>query len=295
MKVSRAELFASLPPEWPEDVMPEIQAHLGAHPSKVVVLDDDPTGTQTVYDIAVLTEWSEESLRAELQLPGPGFYLLTNSRAFPENEAVAMNHEIGLRLRKLSMEMNVAVRVLSRSDSTLRGHFPAEVNALGAALLHGGAAGPLPPILIAPYFEDGGRFTIGDVHYVAEGDELIPAGQTPFAQDASFGFRASNLREWVEEKTNGSVQAADVRSLELSGIREKGPDWVADQLRLPDGAVSVVNAACQRDLEVVVLGAMKAEVPGAKTIYRTAASFAAARLGLRKRPPMSAAELGAVR
>ncbi len=70
-----------LPPQWRENLLPAIRAHLAAHPTKVVVLDDDLTGTQTVDNIPVLTEWSRESLAAALRAPGTGFYILANSRA----------------------------------------------------------------------------------------------------------------------------------------------------------------------------------------------------------------------
>ena len=135
-------MLASLPPEWPDSLLPAIRAHLAAHSTKVVVLDDDPTGTQTVHDIPVLTEWSMDSLRAELQEPGPGFYILTNSRAFPTAEACRINREIGERLSAATVGLALDFVVISRGDSTLRGHFPDEVEALGAAL---GAAAYTPP------------------------------------------------------------------------------------------------------------------------------------------------------
>jgi uncharacterized protein YgbK (DUF1537 family) len=122
--------------------------------------------------------------------------------------------------------------VVSRSDSTLRGHFPAEVDALGAALTPGDPATGrigrkhLPPVLLVPCFEAGGRYTINDVHYVAEGDELVPAAETPFARDAVFGYRSSNLREWVEEKTEGDVRASEVVSISIEDTRLGGPEAV---------------------------------------------------------------------
>ena len=72
----------------------------------------------------------------------------------------------------------------------------------GGRLTGGGTQ--TPPVLLVPYFEAGGRYTVNDVHYVAEGEQLIPAAETPFAKDAAFGYRNSNLRAWVEEKTGGS-------------------------------------------------------------------------------------------
>ena len=259
--LSKAAAFAALPPEWPEPLLPAIRAHLAAHPTKVVVLDDDPTGTQTVHDIPVLTEWSREALAAELRASGPGFFILTNSRAFPTAEACRINREIGERLATVAAELAQDLVVISRSDSTLRGHFPDEVEALGAALTAGRIR---PPMLLCPYFEAGGRYTIGDVHYVADGDRLVPAAQTPFAQDAVFGYRSSNLREWVMEKSQGRISSADVTSLSLADIRQLGPQALAEQLLLRGGQVCIANCASQRDLEVVVLAAMLAEARGAR-------------------------------
>lgn len=281
--LSKAETFAALPPPWSVDPMPAIREHLAARPAKVVVLDDDPTGTQTVHDIPVLTEWSEASLRAELTAGGPGFYLLTNSRAFPTAEACRINREIAERLAAASAQTGIDHSLISRSDSTLRGHFPDEIEAL-----HGGA---LPPVLLCPYFEAGGRYTLNDVHYVAEGDRLVPAGETPFARDATFGYRASNLRDWVVEKTQGRVSPEQISSLSLADNRQLGPEALAAQLMLADGSVCIANVACQRDLEVVVLAALMAEAKGARTVYRTAASFAATRMGLETRPLLDAHDL----
>ena len=281
--LSKDETFAALPPPWLDDPMPAIGEHLAARPAKVVVLDDDPTGTQTVHEIPVLTEWSEPSLLTELTSSGPGFYILTNSRAFPTAEACRINREIAERLSAASSKTGIDHILISRSDSTLRGHFPDEV-----AALHGGE---LPPVLLCPYFEAGGRYTLNDVHYVAEGDTLIPAGETPFARDAAFGYRASNLRDWVVEKTQGRVSLDQTSSLSLTDNRKRGPDALAAQLMLADGTVCIANVACQRDLEVIVLAALMAEAKGARTVYRTAASFAATRMGLEARPLLEGREL----
>jgi hypothetical protein len=164
--MSRIELsktLASLPAEWPADPVPEIQAHLRANPEKLVVIDDDPTGSQTVHDIPILTRWDLDSLRNEM----PAFYILTNTRGMSLVKARAINTEIGHNLHILSQEMGTRVRVVSRSDSTLRGHFPGEV----AALVEGWKA-DLDAWLIIPTLLGGGRYTIGDIHYVADGDWL---------------------------------------------------------------------------------------------------------------------------
>lgn len=288
--IHKAEMFASLPPLWPaEDLLPRIGSAVAESRRKVVVIDDDPTGTQTVHHVPVLTTWTVEALTGEFESPHPCFFLLTNTRAFPEAEAVRIHHEIGRNLTAVAVR-HAAPRdfvVVSRSDSTLRGHFPAEVDALGAALSPGLPAADrigrrhLPPVLLVPYFEAGGRYTLHDIHYVAEKDLLIPAAQTPFAQDPAFGYRRSNLREWVEEKTRGAVRATDVVSLSLADIRQGGPDILRRKLMaLDEGAVCMANVAAPRDLEVIAWAALQAEAAGCRILYRTAADFVAARLGM---------------
>lgn len=295
MIVSKSDLLARLPPEWPRDVLPEIQRRLRESGQKVVVLDDDPTGTQTVHDIPVLTEWSVESLRAELSNDLPVFYILTNSRALPLPEAQALNAEIGRNLCDASHAVGRVFTVISRSDSTLRGHFPGEVDAFVNAMRDANCATSNPPYLIIPAFLTGGRYTINDVHYVAYGDDLTPAGETEFAHDAAFGYRASNLRTWVEEKTHGAIRADDVMSISIAEVRLGGPERVRDRLiAVRPGSACIVNATSERDLEVTALACMMAEAEGSRFSYRTAASFARARAGIAPKPLLSAQDLSSL-
>jgi hypothetical protein len=57
--IPKQSLLSTLPPEWPEDLFPRIQRRVG--PIKTVVLDDDPTGAQTVHDLWVLTRWPPQA------------------------------------------------------------------------------------------------------------------------------------------------------------------------------------------------------------------------------------------
>jgi uncharacterized protein YgbK (DUF1537 family) len=273
------EALGRLPPEWPEELRPRIQAQLRASPRSIVVLDDDPTGTQTVYDTPVLTDWRESSLSRELAAGTPLFYVLTNSRSLNPSEAADLAREAGLNLTAAARKTGRAFSVISRSDSTLRGHYPAEVDALAEAL---GLA--QAPCLLIPFFAEGRRYTLDDVHYVADGDQLIPAAETPFARDASFGYKNSNLRQWVEEKTGGRLSAEAVRGISIETIRKGGPAAVKDLLcALPARSVCVVNAAALRDMEVVVAALLEAEDEGKQFLFRTAASFVQARAGLETR------------
>lgn len=266
----------TLPPEWEEDLLPRIQQELGQSTYKVVVLDDDPTGTQTVRDIPVLTTWSVAALEEELSGEFPAFFILTNSRSLTENAACDLAREIGENLYRASEKSGVRVVVISRSDSTLRGHFPSEVDASAQAL-----SKDQLPYLIVPFFMEGGRFTLNDIHYVKELDSLVPASMTPFAKDAAFGFANSNLKNYIEEKTGGKIKAEEVISVSLQDIRIGGPDQVADIFRsVPKGAACFVNAASYRDMEVVVSALIKVENDGYEFLYRTAASFVRSRIGL---------------
>ncbi len=284
----KSATFAALPPVWPEELQPRVQAAARASERTLVVLDDDPTGTQTVHDVPVVTRWDVATLRAELARAEPCFFILTNSRSLTAAAARALNLELARNLHAASAAAGRAFTLVSRSDSTLRGHFPVETDALAEI------CGPFDATIVAPYFEAGGRYTLDDVHYVAEGDTLVPAAETPFARDAAFGYRCSDLHEWIEEKTSGRIRAADVRSLSLDVIRRGGPEATAAALlALPPGCVCVVNLCAPRDTEVLAAATLAAERAGKKYLYRTAASFVNARLGLAPRPLLAGGELAA--
>lgn len=278
--------LAGLPAEYPHDLTEQIRAEIARSNRKLIAIDDDPTGVQTVHDTAVLAVWSVPDLVVELEDPRPVCFVLTNSRSLPESDAVRINQEIATNLLTASGQTGRGIAIASRSDSTLRGHFPAETDALAGAL--GGVDG----VLLVPAFVEGGRLTVDDTHWVRDGDRLMPAAATEFARDATFGFRHSNLREWVTEKTGGRVQAKDVASVSLADIRLGGPGRVAELLSsAEDGQPIVVNSVTYRDLGVVALGVLLAEAAGKRFIYRTAAGFVRARAGLAERPLLSRDEL----
>ena len=286
-RINKNELLNSLPDEWPVELRPEIQRQVRESHRKVVVLDDDPTGTQTVHGVPVLTDWSLETLQAELANDLPAFYILTNSRSFTLEVAQAISTEIGHNLMQAAGQANCRYAVVSRSDSTLRGHFPGEVVALSEGL-----AVDFDGWIVTPFFAEGGRYTINDIHYVEENGWMVPAGETDFARDRAFGFTSSNLREWVAEKAEGSISSEDVASISINDLRKRGPERVASCLmNLRKRRVCVVNAAAYRDMEVFVAGLLEAESHGKRFLYRTAASFVQVRSGLSPRPLLNASDL----
>src|ERR671915_1416504 len=156
--VDEREYLASQPPERPiEGALEEIQRRVMQSGRRVVVLDDDPTGVQSVHDVPVLTTWTVEDLRWALAQPSPTFYILTNSRSLPEEEAVALNREVAHNLSEAAGP-DKDFDVVSRSDSTLRGHYPAETDALAETLGEGGR--PPDALVICPAFFEAGRVTV---------------------------------------------------------------------------------------------------------------------------------------
>jgi uncharacterized protein YgbK (DUF1537 family) len=286
--VQAGEFLASQPPELHiPGALEEIQNRVAESGRRIVVLDDDPTGTQTVHGVPVLTTWSAEDLRGALEGPSPTFYVLTNSRSFPEEEAVEMNREIAANLALAAERAGTEIVLTSRGDSTLRGHYPAETDALREAL-----GTDFDGLILCPCYLEAGRITVNDVHWVRQGETLVPAGETEFARDATFGYSASGLPAWVEEKTAGRVPASEVASVGLADIREGGPERVAEILRsVSGGRPVVVNAASYADLEVFVLGLLEAEAGGKRFLYRTGPSFVRVRGGIPEKGPLGSEEL----
>ena len=161
------------------------QAMEGFH-KKLVVLDDDPTGVQTVHDVSVYTDWEEESIGSGFEEKESMFFILTNSRSFSIEETTKIHQDIAERVKKVAWEKEQEFMLISRGDSTLRGHYPLETQILADGL--GGVDGEI----ICPFFPEGGRYTMDNIHYVKEQDNLVPAGMTEFAKDKTFGYKSSD-------------------------------------------------------------------------------------------------------
>ena len=268
--------LAKLPAEYADELLASIRKEFLRTGKTVVVLDDDPTGTQTCHDVVVLTAWTVPLIVEELRKKPSILFILTNSRSLTEQAAVKLTLEIGQNLKKAVKESSREIVPISRSDSTLRGHFPAEVDAMAQALSMEDAVW-----ILLPAFIEGGRFTIDDVHYIIENQECVPVADTPFARDASFGYTHSNLKRWVEEKTRGNVSATEVISLSLDDIRRGGPQGVCDILsKCSARKICIVNACSHRDLEVFAMGALQAEKSGQTFVYRSSATFVSIRAGI---------------
>lgn len=283
--LSKKELFDSLPPLPSGDFRQRVATTMETHAYSIIVLDDDPTGTQTVHGIPVLTEWSEEVITQELAAETPLFYILTNSRSLIPSKAVALANLIGHNISAAIHQTGRRCLIISRSDSTLRGHYPDEVDGLLESL-----GKPEASRFLIPAFFDGGRVTYQNIHYVLDGDRFIPADETPYAKDVVFGYSNAHMKAYVEEKTQGRVKEEEVASISIEELRTQSLSSLTDKIEgLPPGSTCIVNAADIQDLSLFSLALLQAKTP---SICRTAASFVPAIAGLAPKPLLDPASLG---
>lgn len=286
-KVLKAELFAKIPSVDEQKFHAELKAALKNFNKKIVVLDDDPTGVQTVNGISVYTDWTEESIAAGFAEENSMFFILTNSRAFSEAKTREEHKKIAERVFAASQKFGKDFMIISRCDSTLRGHYPLETQTLRETLEACGKK--IDGEVLMPFFKEGGRFTIGDVHYVQEGDYLVPAGETEFAKDKTFGYKSSNLAEYVEEKTHGAFKKESVTCISLEDLRGGNVDKIAAQLEsVNDFNKVIVNAVDYVDVEVFSLALIKS---GKNFMFRTAAAFTKVIGGVESKPLLQKSEL----
>ena len=166
---------------------------------KLVVLDDDPTGIQTVHGCLLITQWDEDSVRKGFADAEPFFYILTNTRAMTREDAEQVTREAMEMVIKVNQDYGYRLIIVSRSDSCLRGHFPLETDVMRQCLVaHGYSVYEKTPF--CPAFIEAGRVTIDGVHYMRDGERLIPISETEFARDNVFAYHTSVLRDYIQEK-----------------------------------------------------------------------------------------------
>lgn len=289
--VTLQDLTKTLPHLDPVPIEALLHREIEKNPGKIVVLDDDPTGVQTVHDIYVYTDCTLASIREGFSRPERLFYLLTNSRGLTEEETTALHRQIALDLATVSQETHIPFQVILRGDSTLRGHYPLEPllmkHTLEDALkLH------FDGEILCPFFLEGGRYTASDIHYVADHDRLIPAGQTEFAKDKTFGYQASDLKEYIEEKTQGEVKADSVASISLEMLRNEDYYLIYNILMgLHDYGHVIVNALDYADLEVFAIAYYRAIASGKRFLIRSSASLVRVLGDVSPRPLLTAQDL----
>lgn len=272
-KVLKSELLKNIKQIDESIVNKTLARELTTLNKKIIVLDDDPTGVQTIHDISVYTDWSAQTIADGFAEKNPMFFILTNSRAFTAEYTKKVHQDIAERIVKESQKTNKDFIIISRSDSTLRGHYPLETATLKETvekLTHEKFDGEV----LIPFFKEGGRFTISNIHYVQEEDYLVPAGMTEFAKDKTFYYTSSTLPEYIEEKTNGKYKANDTTCVSLDSLRNMDIDKITEQLMsVSNFNKVVVNAIDYVDVKVFVIALIKAINAGKKFIFRSAAAL----------------------
>jgi len=250
-----------------------LSEEIAKNPKKIIVLDDDPTGVQTVHDIAVYTHWDKDSIRQGFAEEKHIFFILTNSRAFTEEQTIKAHNEIADVIEEVSKETGIEYIIISRGDSILRGHWPLETEILRDSFeKHTGKK--VDGEIMCPFFKEGGRLTIDNVHYVRYGDELVSANETEFAKDKTFGYSAETLPGYVEEKTHGRYKASDVVCISLEDIHDMNIDKIESQLMGVTGFNKVVvNAISRKDVKVFCVALYRAMAKGKTFMFRSAAAF----------------------
>jgi uncharacterized protein YgbK (DUF1537 family) len=240
---------------------------------KIIVLDDDPTGSQTVHSCLLLTRWDVATLKQGLDDASPLMFVLTNTRGMGAQEAAKVTREVCHNLKLAMSNFARPALFVSRSDSTLRGHYPVETDVMEEEL------GPFDAHFLTPAFFEGGRTTVGSVHYLKVGDNNVPVHETEFAKDSVFGYRHSYLPDYVEEKTKGRIKAGDVVRFTLPDVRAGSLQRL---LALSSNACCVVDAENQADLNCFADDLQQAASQGKRFLFRSAASLLTA---LAKLPP----------
>ncbi|MEH2201762.1 four-carbon acid sugar kinase family protein [Nostoc sp.] len=243
---------------------------------KIIVLDDDPTGSQTVHSCLLLMHWDVDTLRSGLQDDSPIFFVLTNTRSLTPESATSVTKEVCQNLKiALNAEGIDDFLIVSRSDSTLRGHYPVETDAIAQEL------GPFDAHFLVPAFFEGGRITRDSVHYLIIAGVPTPVDETEFARDSVFSYHHSYLPKYVEEKTQGRINAEAVERFLLADIRAGSLERL---LQLSGNQCAVVDGETQADLNRFAVDILAAASQGKRFLFRSAASILTALAALPPQP-----------
>jgi uncharacterized protein YgbK (DUF1537 family) len=237
----------------------------------IAVLDDDPTGVQTLSRVRVLLDWGEDRVPQALA-HAESVHLLTNSRAFGGQDARAL---VGSAASAVDTSTPEATIVL-RGDSTLRGHVLEEYLGVRDAW----QSDRYPPLILVPALPSAGRVTIGGVQFLERDGERIPVHMTEFAHDGPFAYSSSRLLEWADERTAGLFKAENGLEIGLESLRLAGPQALVDTVQqatsAPVPTAVSVDAETAEDVEAVAEGVRRAVAQGGEFVVRCGPTLAGA-------------------
>ncbi len=235
---------------------------------KFVVIDDDPTGSQTVQDCLLLLKWDCPTLVKGFESKSNLFFILANTRSLSENDAKFTIEEICKNIKAViaSQVYEEEIIFISRGDSTLRGHNFLEPSALNSCL------GPFDATFHIPAFIEGKRLTINGSHFV----DKTPIDQTIFARDKIFGYETSNVKNLLFQKSKSQINIEDIQNLLLSDIEilnDEENNIVFKKLKnLNKNKHVIVDVENYSQLNKFAL-VIKKLIKQKKFLFRTAASF----------------------
>ncbi len=265
----------------------------GARP--LVVIDDHPSGSQSMADIPILTAWSEDQVEWALSQRAPATYIVTNTRALSPAAAEDRLLEVLSTVLEVSGRMNADVDLVLRSDSTLRGHYPLDVDILVNAI-ESATSAKVDGVLMVPAFPEAGRITVNSVHYVSEWPgTFTPVGETRFGREPRFPYTSSDLREWIAERTRGRFDAGTIRSIKLGTVRHSPAAVAAELMKARHGEPIVVDAVTEEDLRSIAIGLLMAEAAGKRFVQRVGPPFPRALIGQPVHRPLTADDVEAIR
>ncbi|MEO1004312.1 MAG: four-carbon acid sugar kinase family protein [Cyanobacteria bacterium J06638_38] len=233
---------------------------------KVIVIDDDPTGSQTVHSCLLLMQWDLATLKRGLEDSIPIFFILSNTRAMNPEQAAEVTQEICHNLKIAIAEVGITdFLVVSRSDSTLRGHYPIETDVIAQEL------GGFDAHFLTPAFFEGGRITVDSTHYLLIDGVKTPVAETEFARDSVFGYSHSYLPDYVAEKTGAKIPSEAVARFSLADLRNGQIEQRL--LELSNNQCVVVDGETQADYDLLAQAILQATAAGKRFLFRSAASL----------------------
>lgn len=250
-----------------QQITAEWKRSIEADATHYFVVDDDPTGGQTVHDVPVFTAWDEDHIRRAFLSGSRLLYIMTNSRSMTSEETAAVHQTLLENIRKQAAALNRKYAIISRGDSTLRGHYPLETDLIKSVL-----PSPAKELLI-PMFPEGDRITVGDVHYLLDNGKWIPCAESDYAQDKTFGYQNADLKLWIVEKSKGRYPAERIGSVPLELLRRQDYDKIVEILTNEQYDQIIVNAAVYEDLKVFSIAYFRASQQGIHFVARTAAAW----------------------
>ncbi|MGM7723663.1 four-carbon acid sugar kinase family protein [Metabacillus sp. Hm71] len=285
------EVFNRIPAVDTATVNEMIEKELKNLNKKIIVLDDDPTGVQTVHGISVFTDWTLNSIEEGFKDENAMFFVLTNSRGFTAAETDQVHQEIAANIVQAAKKFNREFIIISRGDSTLRGHYPLETKVLKETV-EANSDSKFDGEVILPFFKEGGRFTIDNIHFVQYDEQLVPAGETEFAKDRTFGYTKSHLGEWAEEKSQGEYKAEDMTYISLESLRSLDIETIEQQLlNVEDFNKVIVNAVDYADVKIFTTALIRSINKGKNFMFRSAAALTKVIGGVSDKPLLSREEL----